>query len=207
MNNKVIYRHLKPNGEVFYIGYGSKERAFHKNNRNNHWKNIVKKYGYEVQILKSNLTKKEAIELEIMLISYYGRIDLGTGILCNQTNGGDGGNNIIHHSDETKRKISKSNTGKKASKETLLKLSNSHKGKTLSKESIKKRTIANILSLKYKKGSSIYKGVCWSKSKNKWRATIYYNNKQTHLGYFENEIDAHYKYEEFLNKKFLEINK
>ena len=30
MKNKVVYRHLKPCGEVFYIGYGSKARAHYK---------------------------------------------------------------------------------------------------------------------------------------------------------------------------------
>lgn len=29
------------------------------------------------------------------------------------------------------------------------------------------------------------RGVSWSKTKNRWRAAIYVNNKQTHVGYFD----------------------
>lgn len=38
--------------------------------------------------------------------------------------------------------------------------------------------------------SSKYKNVSYSKRDIKWRAYIVQNNKQTHVGYFENEIDA-----------------
>jgi outer membrane cobalamin receptor len=38
--------------------------------------------------------------------------------------------------------------------------------------------------------SSIYKGVSWNKEKRKWRAQIRYEDRQMHLGYFNNEIDA-----------------
>lgn len=87
----VLYRHLKPNGETFYIGISTnKKRPYSKDSRSNYWKNIVSKYGYEVQILKSNLTWKDACELEIILISYYGRRDLNTGDLVNLTDGGEG---------------------------------------------------------------------------------------------------------------------
>jgi hypothetical protein len=54
--------------------------------------NIVNKYGYSVDILFENVTIDFAKEKEKEFISLYGRIDLGTGTLCNQTNGGDGMN-------------------------------------------------------------------------------------------------------------------
>jgi len=38
--------------------------------------------------------------------------------------------------------------------------------------------------------TSIYKGVCFDKHANKWRARIKLNNKHKNLGLFENEIDA-----------------
>ena len=90
----VLYRHLKPNGEVFYIGISNsnRKRAFQKGKyeRNIFWHNVVKKYPeYEVQILSENLTWEEACELEIILISWYGRRDLGLGTLVNLTNGGE----------------------------------------------------------------------------------------------------------------------
>jgi hypothetical protein len=34
------------------------------------------------------------------------------------------------------------------------------------------------------------RGVSWSRHKNKWRVAIYVNNKQKHIGYFENINDA-----------------
>lgn len=99
-----IYRHITPSGKVFYIGKGkigdkhmnSKNnrifytRAYSLQNRNIFWHNTVNKYGYEVQIITKNLTSEEAFEIEIDLISWYGRKDLKQGDLVNQTNGGEG---------------------------------------------------------------------------------------------------------------------
>jgi len=45
-------------------------------------------------------------------------------------------------------------------------------------------------SYKNKSTSSKYKGVSWHEANKKWRACIYRNNKSTHLGYFEKEIEA-----------------
>jgi len=92
MDNKVcIYRHLKPNGEVFYIGIGSIKRATscYTNSRNKLWNRIASKYGYEVDILKRDLEWDDACELEKILISYYGKIKDG-GTLCNFLDGGNG---------------------------------------------------------------------------------------------------------------------
>lgn len=108
-SNHCLYRHLKPNGKVFYIGIGKDyQRAHTTYGRNKYWHKIVDKYGYEVQILKSNLTREEACELEVLLISWYGRVDIGTGILCNMTDGGDGTTN---KSPETRKKISEGQKG------------------------------------------------------------------------------------------------
>lgn len=86
-----LYRHLKPNGEVFYIGIGKDlKRPYNKISRSKYWKNKVSKYpDYEVQILKTGLTKEEACELEIILIDYYKRADCCGGTLVNLTNGGE----------------------------------------------------------------------------------------------------------------------
>ena len=40
------------------------------------------------------------------------------------------------------------------------------------------------------KHSSMFKGVTWWKTRQKWMARIYYNYKQIHLGYFDSEIEA-----------------
>lgn len=110
-NNNCLYIHLKPNGKIFYVGISKDlKRPYNKHGRTNYWKQIVNKYGYEVQILKKNLTKKEACELEKMLISWFGRLDLKTGCLVNMTDGGDGTSN---KSIETRTKISISQLGDK----------------------------------------------------------------------------------------------
>lgn len=52
---------------------------------------------------------------------------------------------------------------------------------------------------KHLKSSSIYTGVCWDKSRNKWISRIRINGKMINLGRFENELDASKKYQEKLN--------
>jgi hypothetical protein len=52
---------------------------------------------------------------------------------------------------------------------------------------------------KHIKSSSKYIGVTWYKNYNKWTATIYVNNKNKHLGYFTDELEAHKAYKIALN--------
>lgn len=86
-----VYRHLKPCGDVFYIGIASnKKRPFAKTGRSSFWHRTVNKYpNYEVQILTNGVSKEEACDLETLLINYYGRRDIGTGCLVNLTDGGE----------------------------------------------------------------------------------------------------------------------
>lgn len=154
MSDYCIYRHIRlDTNKVFYIGIGSLKRPYCKHNRSKYWNNIINKTNYEIQILKSNLSWEDAVELEIILISYYGRKDLNTGTLVNLTDGGEGTINIIRkpvsidtrkklsiikkgfkHSEETKKKISEIQKGKKLSQETCDKMSNARKGVLKSKE-------------------------------------------------------------------------
>jgi hypothetical protein len=93
----VLYRHVKPSGEVFYIGIGqNKERAYSKASRSLHWTNTIEKCGYEVEILKSDLSWEDACEIEQILIKYYGRKDLQEGSLVNLTAGGEGIQGYTH---------------------------------------------------------------------------------------------------------------
>ena len=48
--------------------------------------------------------------------------------------------------------------------------------------------------------SSKYKGVGWNKTYNKWRSRIMINKKEIHLGYFENELEAHLAYQNKLKE-------
>jgi hypothetical protein len=94
MNKYYVYEHYKPNcDEPFWVGKGSGARAtlLSKNSgRNNHWYNIVKKYGCEVRFVATNLTEIEALWLETICIKGWGRADLGEGPLTNKTDGGEG---------------------------------------------------------------------------------------------------------------------
>lgn len=107
----LIYIHKKPCGTVFYVGIGNKKRPYVRTDRSVFWNRIVDRYGYNVEILKNNLTWSEACELEMALISYYGRRDLGEGQLVNLTSGGEGAKGAIR-SESSKAKQSKSKSKK-----------------------------------------------------------------------------------------------
>ena len=128
--------------------YGMKEYNRYQNDVNKYWKNIAKK-GYEVEVLLEDLTWEQACEKEREFIALYGRKDLGTGILQNLTDGGEGGSGRVL-SEETRRKISEIQKGerhhyygKSLSEEHKRKLSESQKGKTLSEET--KRKLSEVM--------------------------------------------------------------
>lgn len=103
----IVYQHRrKDTNEVFYIGIGkNRKRAYEKyHHRNQHWKSIVAKYGYEADVLIEGIEWADACKIESGLILDYGRSDLNLGGLVNQTNGGDGGYGMILKP-ESKEKI------------------------------------------------------------------------------------------------------
>jgi hypothetical protein len=141
-----VYRHIRlDKNEPFYIGIGSDKnykRASAINYRNKHWKNIVNKHGYEIEILVDDLSWEEACKKENEFINLYGRIDLGLGSLVNLTNGGDGVIGIVY-SDERKKNISNRIKGdgnpfygKKHNEASLLKIGEKSKGRLKSPEQI-----------------------------------------------------------------------
>lgn len=93
-----VYRHIRLDTNMpFYIGIGVDDdfvRAYEdrKGRRSEWWLRIAKKYGFSVDILFENISIEEAKKKEVEFIKLYGREDLGTGTLINQTNGGDGCN-------------------------------------------------------------------------------------------------------------------
>lgn len=119
-----VYRHIRcDKNEPFYIGIGYNKnysRANSIHGRNRYWKNIVNKFGYEIQILIDDLTWEEACVKEKEFIKLYGRIDLGLGSLVNLTDGGDGA------------------IGYKHPIESLLKIGEKSKGRVKSPEQIEK---------------------------------------------------------------------
>jgi hypothetical protein len=93
-----VYEWVRTDGTPYYIGKGKKKRAFDK--RRSFYPGDDR-----VNLIKQNLTEQEAWDLEVELIAKYGRKDLGTGILRNKTDGGEGSGGM-KHSDFTKAQIS-----------------------------------------------------------------------------------------------------
>ena len=58
---------------------------------------------------------------------------------------------------------------------------------------------------KNKNGTSVYKGVCFHKKANKWRAKIKHNGQQIHLGYFLDESEAGRAYDRKADELFREF--
>ena len=90
----LVYQHRrKDTGEIFYIGTGeNRSRAYDKTGRNDIWNRITQETEYTVEIIKNNISREEAKNIERSLISEYGRIDKNTGILSNKSKGGEGNN-------------------------------------------------------------------------------------------------------------------
>lgn len=125
----IVYRHHRlDKNEVFYVGIGKKEsRAFDMVHRNHIWKGIKTRSEVKVEIVARDLSWELACELEQLMISEYGRIDLHSGTLANLTDGGDGSVGV-KQSQETIDKRADSNRGRKNTEETKRKMSEARKG-------------------------------------------------------------------------------
>ena len=124
----IVYKHTKPNGEIFYIGIGVvKKRAYSKHGRNNYWHNTVNKFGYNVDILFNDVNYKEAQQIEKYLIAYYGRKDLGRGNLVNMTDGGEG--NLGMNKEEKSKRAKRLTEYNKTKKDYLFTQSKEYKDK------------------------------------------------------------------------------
>ena len=74
-----VYVHIrKDNNTVFYVGKGTKNRAYDLDRGNFH-NGVRDKYGCRVEIIKDGLTESQAFRLESKMIKYY-VITLGYGI-------------------------------------------------------------------------------------------------------------------------------
>jgi hypothetical protein len=141
------YAHTRNDtNKIFYIGKGKNKQAWRKQDRNQYWQRIVKKYGHTIEILANWDTEQQAFDHEILLISCFK--DMGYE-LVNLTDGGEGMSNPSvetriklskarmgsknpffgkTHSDEVKAKMSKDRLGKKLSAETKAKISTAQLG-------------------------------------------------------------------------------
>ena len=116
-----IYAYLRTDGSPYYIGKGKGKRAYEK-----HTVNLPARD--KIVFLETHLTEIGAFALERRYILWYGRKDLGTGILRNLTEGGDGTSGRIV-TQEQKNKISAALTGKPKSAEHNRNNSLSKKGR------------------------------------------------------------------------------
>lgn len=117
------YAYLREDRTPYYIGKGCGDRIYSSNRTTKKPKDKSR-----IIFLKQNLSEEEAFKHEIYMIAVFGRKDLGTGILHNRTNGGEGSVGFVM-SEETKRKISKSTKGKKRTEEFKNKMKIIHTGR------------------------------------------------------------------------------
>jgi len=154
------YAYLREDKTPYYIGKGSGKRVFvpHKGRNGKIVISVPSKE--RILILKENLTEEEAFKHEVYMINVLGRKDNNTGILRNQSNGGEGSSghvkseewkkmqsermkkNNAMHNPECLEKMRKKQTGKKQSEETISKRVSKTKGRKQSDEERQKRSEA-----------------------------------------------------------------
>lgn len=131
------YAYLRQDRTPYYIGKGQGNRVYYK------CKGVKPpKDKSRIIFLKQNLTEEEAFKHEKYMVFVFGRKDLGTGILHNRTDGGDGTSGIMI-SEETRRKMSEVQKGKLRSEKDRRKISEKLKGRTLSEEHRRKMSVAH----------------------------------------------------------------
>lgn len=110
IRSSCVYIHRrKSDGRIFYIGKGSRKRAYSvsRSQRNPYWWNVAAKHGVVVEIYRDGLTDDCAYCIEQILIG-----SIGIGNLANLSTGGRGSMTGTVMPEETKRKLSDIKKGK-----------------------------------------------------------------------------------------------
>ena len=137
------YGHIRPDtGVVFYVGKGSKKRAYNRQDRNNHWHNIVNKNNgqFEVKIFNWFNTEQHALNSEIWQIAQLSSF----GNLVNQTPGGENPPRLFGDlnpmkNPEIAKKTANSLRGRQKTTELKIKISEARKGKGVGERNAMKR--------------------------------------------------------------------
>lgn len=118
MNIFYTYAYLREDGTPYYIGKGKGNRAWDKGSR----RTPPPTDPSRILILKKGLSEQDAFRHEVYMIFVFGRKDVGTGVLLNFTDGGEGLTGGVH-SEETRKKIGNAHRGKFVTAETRSRIS------------------------------------------------------------------------------------
>lgn len=151
VNKFYVYQYRDPrNNEVIYIGKGRGGRAYNHltrcsnrilRNKIQHMREL--KLEPIIEFILQDVDESFALFTERLYIAKYGRIDLGTGTLCNFTDGGDG---IRNPSEEHRKRIGEAAKNRIISDETRKKLSDARRNisnETRNKKSDAARNISD----------------------------------------------------------------
>lgn len=127
-----VYAYLREDGSPYYIGKGTGDRAYRKH------RTPQPKDRSRIKFLERNLSEVGALAIERRMISWYGRKDIGTGILRNMSDGGEVGIQGFKHTESTKQHLSKVHTGKTMSEDCIRRRVLTRHGYTHSEETKQK---------------------------------------------------------------------
>lgn len=179
-----IYVHIRTDkNEPFYIGQGVYkrscnpniqtyyQRAYQTSGRSNLWQKITNKTSFEVKILAEGLTQAEAHTKERELVTFYGRLNIGTGILANLTEGGEKTTRGCKLSEGHKEALRKASSGRRHTEEAKKKISIANKQQVWTEERKEKMSTAKRKFLASEKGKQ------WREDKAQRMKNLYADGK------------------------------